>query len=143
MRRWLEVSLVLAVAALGVRFTLPRPGSVQPAKVEEKDSDPLGGYRIVGARTSCEDPAICEGRELTRGKSGTVLREGDSRADVVRVLGKPVAFNSDNSRWGYWTRGLPNSKMGILITFDRQERVRRITLHPDWSHLAVELAKPI
>ena len=151
MRRWLELVLVLAVVALAVRFTLPLADSPQPAKVEERAPDPLGGYRIVGGEPRegtfgfLDDPRggySMSGRELALGESGVVLTDRDSRPDVLRVLGKPVGVNSENSKWGYWTRSLPNPTMGILIEFDRQDRVRWMRLHTDWSRLAVELAEP-
>ena len=59
----------------------------------------------------------------------------------MKVLGKPVAYNSDDTCWGYWTRGLPNPKMGILVIF-RQDTVQEIQLSEDWSKLAAVLARP-
>lgn len=126
MRRWLEVVLVLAVVAVGMRFGLPSAGRAQPAKVEER-ADPLGGYRTAALSLLADDKVL--------------VTSGDSRDKVLLTMGKPVAFNSDNSKWGYWTRNLPNPKMGILIGFDSVGKVQRIDLADDWSRLAADLAK--
>lgn len=129
----------------------PPTPRTQPAKVEER-SDPLGGYRIVGAEPreitgesngfylETPDGIHLRGEELTR-DGQSLLAAGDSRGKVVQVLGKPVGYNLDASIWGYWTRNLANPKMGILLRFDSKSRIRQIELHTDWSRLAVELAQ--
>ncbi len=126
MRRWVEVVLVLAVVAVVVRFALPPSPGPQPLKVEER-TDPFGGYRTAG-------------QSLLRGDR-VLVTAGATRESVVKVLGKPVAYNSDNTKWGWWTRNLPNARMGILIGFDRDGKVQRIDLADDWSRLASYLAK--
>ena len=73
--------------------------------------------------------------------SDILLQKGTHRELVSQSLGKPVGFNDSQSKWGYWTRGLPDRKMGILITFS-QDQVDTIEMASDWSELAAQLAQP-
>lgn len=156
MRRWLEVLLVLVCVAAGARLFVPgrpAPKSQEPAKITNHGrQDSLGGYAIVGSYPEMySSPAEGIsgsigpsgihrwGKELSR-DSKVILRTGDLRDKVIKELGKPVGYNSDNTKWGYWTRGLPNPKMGILIRFNKQNEIEQIDLASDWSKLATEMA---
>lgn len=155
MRRWIEVLLVVVLVALAARFFVPRAAvssPQSPTEVANQGTESLGGYAIVGAYPemyarpadgisgSIGPYGIHRwGKELSR-NSKVILRAGDRRDKAMQELGKPVAFNSDNSQWGYWARGLPNHKMGILITFNKQNEIEQIDLASDWSKLATQMA---
>ena len=145
MRRWVEVLLVVVLVALAARLFVPGQSErvVHPSKDVVREHPPTGGYAIVGPETGHylggPDGGSQWGKRLTYdGK--TILQATDPREKVVQVLGKPVGFNSDNSKWGYWTRGLPNPKMGILISFNKQNEIEQIDLASDWSRLATQMA---
>ena len=154
MRRWVEVLLVVVLVALAARFFVPDTATTtSPSPTSPPSYDPygLGGYDIVGAKppwsragegiSGFDGPKGRHiwGKELSSNDKVT-LWTGLPRDQVTKVLGKPVGYNSDNSQWGYWTRGLPNQKMGILITFNKQNENEQIDLASDWSTLATQMA---
>lgn len=77
------------------------------------------------------------GRQLSRdGKE--LFRVGDDREVVRQALGDPVGFSHGGRHWGYWTRGLDDPKMGILVEFNEQG-VAQVSMASDWSVLSTEM----
>ena len=74
--------------------------------------------------------------------SDILLQRGTNRSLVLKCFGSPIAYNDNDSKWGYWTKGLPNREMGILFEF-RGDQIESIEMATKWSDLAAHLATPV
>jgi hypothetical protein len=74
--------------------------------------------------------------------SDILLQRGTNRSLVLKYFGSPIAYNDNDSKWGYWTKGLPNREMGILFEF-RGDQIESIEMATKWSDLAAHLATPV
>lgn len=103
--------------------------------------DSSGGLRwVMGQRFSFPPSRLKPNPEP--GKSKSLIELGNPRSFVLEIMGSPVAYNDNDSKWGYWTRGLPNREMGILFSF-RGDQVESIEMASQWGELAGHLATPV
>lgn len=75
-------------------------------------------------------------------RDGKVILEYASSQDQIRrALGPPDARSEDDCWWGYWTKNLPERKMGILIRGGYKGQLAGVEVSRDYRILAEHLAQ--